>query len=188
MRHITYKYNSTFKRHWSNGSPLTLRIHDPRHYLYRASLMKNKLRRMRQYEHPPHTQARYTLKFSRPEKILQLSETSQKQTRNKVSPKTNGEAMKTQKSLILIISIISGALLLQGCSSYDPVPTSQCKKVVKHAKKVLRKMAPKHSKMTADCKKASDSERGCIMAATKAGAMAQCLWARKKSKPKPDSQ
>ena len=87
----------------------------------------------------------------------------------------NGARMKTQKTLILFTGLIAGTLLIQGCSSYDPVPVSQCKKVVNHAKKVLGKMAPKHSKMTADCKKASDSERGCIMAVTKAGAMAQCL-------------
>jgi len=83
--------------------------------------------------------------------------------------------MKAHKTAILFTGLITGSLLIQGCNSYDPVPVSQCKKVVKHAKKVLGKMAPKHSKMIADCKKASDSERGCIMAATKAGAMAQCL-------------
>jgi len=78
------------------------------------------------------------------------------------------------KSINCIAGIFVGALILQGCSSYDPVPASQCKKVVKHAKEVLGSFAPKYSEMMSDCKKATDQERGCIMAATKKGQIAQC--------------
>lgn len=66
-------------------------------------------------------------------------------------------------------------LLLSACSNYDPVPVEKCGDVVKHAKKVLGNMAPDSASMMSDCKAASDSERGCVMAATKKGAVAQCM-------------
>ncbi|WP_083699792.1 hypothetical protein [Shewanella sp. UCD-KL12] len=66
-------------------------------------------------------------------------------------------------------------VLLTSCSNYDPVPVEKCAEVVKHAKKILGSMAPDNASMMADCKKASDSDRGCVMAATKKGAVAQCM-------------
>jgi len=66
-------------------------------------------------------------------------------------------------------------LLLNGCTNYDPVPIEKCTEVVKHAQKVLGSMAPDAKTMMEDCKSASDSERGCVMAATKKGALAQCM-------------
>jgi hypothetical protein len=75
--------------------------------------------------------------------------------------------------------IVTGSLLvsglLLGCSDYDPVPKSQCSSVVQHAQKVLGAMSPEYSQMMADCKGASDKERGCVMAATKKGQVAQCM-------------
>jgi len=64
--------------------------------------------------------------------------------------------------------------LITGCSSYEPVSKSKCKSVVNHAKKILADFAPSHADMLEDCNSASDSERGCIMAATKKGHIAQC--------------
>lgn len=66
-------------------------------------------------------------------------------------------------------------LMLSGCTNYEPVAAAKCPEVVKHAKKVLGSMAPDGKTMMADCKAASDSERGCVMAATKKGALAQCM-------------
>ncbi|BAJ01156.1 hypothetical protein [Shewanella violacea] len=66
-------------------------------------------------------------------------------------------------------------LMLSGCTNYDPVPVGKCSEVVKHAKKVLGSMAPDYKSLMADCKAATDSERGCVMAATKKGALAQCM-------------
>jgi len=83
--------------------------------------------------------------------------------------------MKTLAEKMLFSTLLTTSLLLSGCSSYDPVPVSKCSKVVSHAKKTLGKLAPKYSEMMASCKKASDQERGCIMAATKAGQVAQCM-------------
>jgi len=83
--------------------------------------------------------------------------------------------MKALVTKTLFILLLTTGLLLTGCSSYDPVPVSKCSKVVSHAKKTLGKLAPTYSKMMASCKKASDQERGCIMAATKAGQVAQCM-------------
>ena len=66
-------------------------------------------------------------------------------------------------------------LMLSACTNYDPVPVGKCSEVVKHAKKVLGSMSPDHKSLMADCKAATDSERGCVMAATKKGKLAQCM-------------
>lgn len=83
--------------------------------------------------------------------------------------------MKFKSLLPLTLGLVVSASFLQGCSNYDPVKVSQCSKVVSHAQKILGGMAPKRSEMMADCKKASDNDRGCVMAATKKGQVAQCL-------------
>ena len=83
--------------------------------------------------------------------------------------------MNSQKSFSFIIGLFVSVLFLQGCSSYDPVSVSKCAGVVRHAKKTLGKMAPNRSKMMADCKKATDNERGCIMAATTKMQVSKCL-------------
>jgi len=82
--------------------------------------------------------------------------------------------MKPQKSIKHITSLFIGVLLIQGCNNYDPVSASECNKVVAHATKVLGDFASSYTEMITDCKKATDSERGCIMAATKKGQIAQC--------------
>lgn len=83
--------------------------------------------------------------------------------------------MKLLKSKYSTMALFAGALLLHGCSSYEPVPVSECTDVIKHAKKILGNMAPKHSEMMADCKKATDIGRGCIMAAETKVQISQCL-------------
>lgn len=83
--------------------------------------------------------------------------------------------MRAKKSTRLMFALLVSVLFVQGCSSYDPVAVSECPKVVKHAQKILGSMAPKRSEMMANCKAASDSDRGCIMAATKKGQVAQCM-------------
>ena len=83
--------------------------------------------------------------------------------------------MKLKNVTPFTLGIIISVSLLQGCSNYDPVKVSQCGKVVSHATKILGDMAPSRSEMMADCKKASDNDRGCVMAATKKGQVAQCL-------------
>ena len=83
--------------------------------------------------------------------------------------------MKAHKSLRYIIVLVLGIVFIQGCSRYDPVPVSDCKKVVRHAQKVLGDLAPSKKEMMADCKKASDNDRGCIMASSKKGQVAQCF-------------
>ncbi|OUS29209.1 hypothetical protein A9Q99_08830 [Gammaproteobacteria bacterium 45_16_T64] len=83
--------------------------------------------------------------------------------------------MKTHKLLRYIIALVLGAAFIQGCSRYDPVPVSDCSKVVRHAQKVLGDLAPSHKEMMTDCKAASDNDRGCIMASSKKGEVAQCF-------------
>lgn len=76
-----------------------------------------------------------------------------------------------QTGLLLGLTLV----VLTGCSQHEPVAASECDKVVKHAKKVLGDMAPSSKELMASCKQASDSERGCVMAATKKGLLAQCM-------------
>lgn len=68
-----------------------------------------------------------------------------------------------------------GLVILTGCSNYDPVPASQCDKVVAHSKKILGDMAPSYKDMMKECKAASDSDRGCAMAAEKPGQLVKCF-------------
>ena len=73
--------------------------------------------------------------------------------------------------------LLLGAILLcvTGCTQYEPVAASKCDQVVKHARKVLGDLAPSSQELMANCKQASDAERGCVMAATKKGQLAQCM-------------
>ena len=83
--------------------------------------------------------------------------------------------MKLMKKRISITAIVLGLAFMSACSNYDPVAASECGAVVRHAQKVLGSLAPSRSDMMADCKKASDNERGCVMASDKKGALAQCM-------------
>lgn len=82
---------------------------------------------------------------------------------------------QSAKRTAIIAAAVLSTLLISGCSSYDPVPVEKCPEVVRHAQKVLGSMAPAYNQMMSDCKGASDSERGCVMAATKTGKLAQCM-------------
>ena len=82
--------------------------------------------------------------------------------------------MTIKKSAELIFWLFLSTAFLQGCNSYDPVPASQCGKVVRNVAKVLGKMAPSSTEMMADCKKASDEKRGCALAARNTGDLSQC--------------
>lgn len=82
--------------------------------------------------------------------------------------------MKIFNSIILRLGLITSILIMQGCTSYDPISVKECKKVVKHAQKVLGKMSPPYKDLLKSCKEATDTERGCIMAAKKMGQITQC--------------
>lgn len=74
-----------------------------------------------------------------------------------------------------MIALLMVTFSLSACTSYDPVPVEDCKKVVKHAMKVLKNFDPKRSDLMKSCKGATDSQRGCVMASKKAGKLAQCM-------------
>ena len=82
--------------------------------------------------------------------------------------------MKKYESMVSKICFVLLLIVIQGCSSYEPVSIKQCNNVVKHAQKVLGKMSPPHKELLKSCKAASDDKRGCIMAAKKMGQMSQC--------------
>lgn len=79
------------------------------------------------------------------------------------------------KTFTRATTTLMAALLLVGCNNYDPVAASECDKVVSHTLKVLGNFAPSYGDAMKDCKAATDSERGCAMAATKKGKIAQCF-------------
>lgn len=74
-----------------------------------------------------------------------------------------------------MITLLMVTLGLTACTNYDPVPVEDCKKVVKHAMKVLKNFDPKRSDLMKNCKGATDAQRGCVMASKKAGKLAQCM-------------
>ena len=74
-------------------------------------------------------------------------------------------------SLLILLSCCAG---LTACSKAEPVPVSACKKVVAHAKSILKDKAPSSSKMLAQCKAASDGARSCVMAADKPMKLLDC--------------
>ncbi len=69
--------------------------------------------------------------------------------------------------------LICLAIGLVGCGA-DPVPASSCDKVVAHTMSVLKDKSPSKSKLLAQCKAATDEQRGCIMAADKPMKILQC--------------
>ncbi|SFD19621.1 hypothetical protein [Pseudoalteromonas denitrificans] len=79
--------------------------------------------------------------------------------------------MNTIKSVSILIP---AAFVLMACSKADPVPVSECKKVVNHVKKVLGEQAPSSRKMLKQCKAASDEARGCVLAADKPMKILKC--------------
>ncbi len=78
---------------------------------------------------------------------------------------------KVSKTCLTLLGVVA----LTSCSSYDPVPASECGKVVAHSKKILGDMAPSYQDMMKECKAASDNERGCAMAAEKPGQLMKCF-------------
>ena len=65
-------------------------------------------------------------------------------------------------------------MCISSCSEAPSVPKSECKKVVAHAKSILKDKAPSKSKMLKQCEKASDTARGCVMSSKKAMQILQC--------------
>jgi len=74
-----------------------------------------------------------------------------------------------------VMTTVVASIFLTSCSNYDPVAASDCDKVVRHTQKVLGDFAPSYADGMKECKAASDSERGCAMAATKKGQIARCM-------------
>lgn len=79
--------------------------------------------------------------------------------------------MKASLLLFTTLTVFS----LSACDSYEPVAASECAAVIKHSQKVLGDYAPSYADLVRDCQGATDSERGCAMAATKKGQMLQCM-------------
>ena len=73
-----------------------------------------------------------------------------------------------------ILIVIIGSMTLVACGP-PPVAVSECSKVVKHVKSVLKDKSPSTSELTKQCKEASDKERGCAMAADKPMKILQCM-------------
>ncbi|MBE0366195.1 hypothetical protein PULV_b0950 [Pseudoalteromonas ulvae UL12] len=75
---------------------------------------------------------------------------------------------------IRLFTLVLSSLILAACSKAPPVPSSECDKVVAHAKKVLGAQAPSNSEMTQQCKAATDEARGCVMQADKPMKILKC--------------
>ncbi len=73
-----------------------------------------------------------------------------------------------------VLILFASLLALPGCGA-PPVAVSECAKVVKHIKGVLKEKAPSTSELTKQCKEATDDQRGCAMAADKPMKLLQCM-------------
>jgi uncharacterized protein YcfL len=83
----------------------------------------------------------------------------------------------TKLPLSTVTSVLFSLLLLvvlAGCSKAEPVPVSECKSVVAHAKRILGDKAPSSSEMLKQCKAATDEARGCVLAADKPMKLLDC--------------
>lgn len=76
-------------------------------------------------------------------------------------------------TLRVSLSLVTFAVLT-GCGA-PPVPVSECDKVVKHIRSVLKDKAPSISEMRNQCKAATDDQRGCAMAADKPMKVLNCM-------------
>ena len=68
----------------------------------------------------------------------------------------------------LLASSLAFALFLPAACSTDskPVKAGKCNVIVSHTAKLLGKLAPSQSEMIKECKKLSDTQRGCLMEAS----------------------
>lgn len=79
-----------------------------------------------------------------------------------------------KKTSLTLLSIIAFTAFTGCFGGNDPVPKSQCSKVVSHAAKILGDKAPSRSNMMSQCKAATDAKRGCVMAANSAMKILNC--------------
>lgn len=74
-----------------------------------------------------------------------------------------------------VASLTIGLLVCaSACDKYEPVAVAKCSKIVKHSRKLLAGHADSYSKSMADCKSASDQERGCAMVADSPADLLRC--------------
>ena len=75
---------------------------------------------------------------------------------------------------VKLLTVVVALSAITACGGAEPLPQSDCDKIVTHVKKVLGKFAPAHGEMVKQCQAASDEARGCAMAAQKPMALSQC--------------
>lgn len=73
-----------------------------------------------------------------------------------------------------MLIVLSGLLVISGCGA-PPVPVSECDKVIKHIRLVLKDKAPSNSEMKKQCQAATDEQRGCVVAADKPMKLLKCM-------------
>ena len=76
--------------------------------------------------------------------------------------------MKNKISMTVLFLAALGA-----CST--KIPASRCEEVVKHAESVLGDKAKKRTEMMAECKAATDAQRGCVLEAKNGITLLGCL-------------
>lgn len=77
---------------------------------------------------------------------------------------------------MLIRLVLASTLLMSaGCGDkFDPVASSECKSVVRHARELLGDRAGSRSEMMEQCEGSDDQKRGCAMAADSAADLMRC--------------
>ncbi|MGI2257882.1 hypothetical protein [Shewanella sp. GXUN23E] len=83
--------------------------------------------------------------------------------------------MMVKFPLLVIGSLVGISVLMSAYGQDKKVPASQCPQVIEHVKFVQGGKSPGQAALMAECKVASDEERGCLMAASTRVQLAQCF-------------
>lgn len=76
--------------------------------------------------------------------------------------------------IIQLTAVLAGALLVNGCTNYEPVAASRCAEIVDHSNKILGKFAKPKAEMIKQCKEFTAEQRGCALQATIVADLAKC--------------
>ncbi len=83
--------------------------------------------------------------------------------------------MTVKLPMLVMTALIGVSILISAHGKDEKVPVEQCPAVVEHVKFIQGVKSPSIAAMMAECKVASDEERGCLISAGSRRQLAQCL-------------
>ena len=83
--------------------------------------------------------------------------------------------MTVKLPLLAMVSLVGSSILVSAYGQDKKVSVEQCPAVVKHVRFIQGSKAPSRAALMAECKVASDEERGCLMSAGNRHQLAKCI-------------